>query len=466
MGFSVIILLLAATVAVSVSYLSRYRSTTRELVDHHVQEILTFGDLERILFEMKVELEVVITSVGSAQLEPFGEQRRAFRAGVERVRAEQEEFLDSFTPHVFSVLMGAPDRIDSTSTVMYGLAVQGEWDEVREIAEGIQNDLVAPLLRQTSVLLWAEDQQTKAMSLQILRQSSVARNRITLVSSIALILSLTMAVWTSTSITRPIKSLERTSVAISGGQLSLRSRLNRDDETGRLSRAFDHMVDSLERVLAEQRRFLADTSHNLLTPVTVIRGQLQVLRRSIQGASADEAFDLVFRELGRIKTILDELVLLAKSASVQALSYSEVRADEFLGDVFRSAEALGERSWQFEAPPLVKLRCDAGLLSAALLELAKNAVQHTETGGSIGLSGRLRSGGLAFEVADDGRGIHPEEHDRVFERFFRSRHSRGGEGSGLGLSIVKAVAEAHKGRVNVRSALGDGSTFTLWIPLA
>jgi len=223
-------------------------------------------------------------------------------------------------------------------------------------------------------------------------------------------------------------------------------------------------TESRERagLLAQQKRFLHDVSHELRTPVTIARGHLEVLKR-VNGGSGQE-IDVALDELERIEHILEGLLLLAKSKQPDFVVIEDVEMESFLEDVFMRWSVV-PRSWTLGKLALGTLRADPDALRNALDALLENAVKYTGPSDAIKLSARSRAGQLAIEVADEGRGLPPDELDRLFDRFARadSARSRAQGGAGLGLAIVDAIVRAHGGSCEASNS-DAGAVFTLRFP--
>ncbi len=249
-----------------------------------------------------------------------------------------------------------------------------------------------------------------------------------------------------------------------GGDLSLRvSYRGPEDEVGRLAGTVDMMLERIDHAFSAQRRLLSDIAHQLRTPLTVIRGHLEVLARNPE-ADADERGEtiaLVIDELEHVSLMVERLLLLGRALEPDFVEEEEVDIRSLLEDVFDAAEFLAPRRWQIEPGPPLVIRADATKLRGALLNLLDNAVKATDEQDTIRLTAR-QDRGLILEVSDTGRGLSDAEQSRLFERF--SRSSDRYRGSGLGLAIVKAVAEAHGGRVEVDSAPGAGARFRIVLP--
>jgi signal transduction histidine kinase len=250
------------------------------------------------------------------------------------------------------------------------------------------------------------------------------------------------------------------------------------DDVAQLAMNFNHMLERLESGFENQRRFVHDVSHELRTPMTIIRGYLELLRAG-DPADVDQTRELLLDELDRMQELVDDLLILARSGRPDFISPDWIEADDFLVAALNRVKVLGERRWQRDAQPGGLVHADRRRLTQAVEQLAANAVKHTSETDRIsvgaawaendddGAQQGARPGlakNLEIWVADTGAGIPAEDHQRIFERFGKGTNSTGTEGSGLGLSIVKAIAEAHGGTVRVESEVGKGSRFVLVIP--
>jgi two-component system, OmpR family, sensor kinase len=264
-------------------------------------------------------------------------------------------------------------------------------------------------------------------------------------------------------ILRPIREVTDTARAISESDLSGRIVVEGDDEIAELARTFNAMVDRLETAFVSQRAFVDDAGHELRTPITIVRGHLELL-----GDDPDErreAVALVTDELDRMSRIVDDLLLLAKLEHPEYLRPSLFDVEPFTEELFAKAQTLGDRRWRLAAASEGMVVADEQRLTQAVMNLARNAVEHTGPEAMITLGSAVLDGEVRFWVADTGPGIAPDEQAAIFERFARGGdRRRRSEGAGLGLAIVRAVAEAHGGRVELDSRLGAGAAFTVSIP--
>lgn len=267
----------------------------------------------------------------------------------------------------------------------------------------------------------------------------------------------------SDRILTPVHGLIDTSRAIGETDLSRRIDVAGDDEVAELADTFNEMLDRLEAAFEAQRRFVDEASHELKTPITAIRGHLEVL-----GDDPEEhrnTIELVLDEIDRMTRMVNDLLLLAKAERPDFLRTAPVDVAQLVRTVHAKATGLAERDWQLHADTDVTLTADRDRLTQALLQLAQNAVAHTDRDQTIRFAAIQGADRVMLSVSDEGPGIHPSEHDAIFEPFHRGDGANERTGNaGLGLPIVKAIAEAHGGHVEVDSAPGHGARFTLVLP--
>ncbi|MFJ4265184.1 sensor histidine kinase [Paenarthrobacter nicotinovorans] len=248
-----------------------------------------------------------------------------------------------------------------------------------------------------------------------------------------------------------------------------------DDDVSQLAIDFNRMLDRLEAGIEDQRQFVDDASHELRTPLTIIGGHLQLLQPS-DAADVAETRVLLLEEVDRMQSLVNELLVLARSGRPDFIRPDWVDADSFLEAAMERVRVLGDRHWQIEQLPGGWFQADRSRLTQAIEQLAANAVQSTEPGDiiSIGAAWVASEAGafgdkhheptIEIWVADTGCGISAMDQERIFDRFARAGMSRSSDGSGLGLPIVKAIAEAHGGSVRLSSRVNVGSRFVLSLP--
>ncbi len=277
----------------------------------------------------------------------------------------------------------------------------------------------------------------------------------------------------------PVRRLRQATESITFEDLSSRVLVPPgDDDVSQLATDFNRMLDRLETGIADQRQFVDDASHELRTPLTIIGGHLQLLQAG-DPQEVSETQVLLLEELDRMQSLVDELLLLAKSGRPDFIRLDWIDADSFLEAAMDRIKVLADRRWQIDKMPGGRFRADRNRLTQAVEQLAVNAVQSTRrhdvislgaawtgTPGGTAPPGHHEHSGAGVEiwVADSGCGISTADQERIFDRFARAGVSRGKEGSGLGLPIVKAIAEAHSGTLRVTSRVNEGSRFVLSLP--
>jgi two-component system, OmpR family, sensor kinase len=267
----------------------------------------------------------------------------------------------------------------------------------------------------------------------------------------------------------PLRRMARVAARVDAGDLSHRMELGGPrDEVRALAHSFDQMLDRLQDAFARQSAFVANASHELRTPLTVVRGQLEVLAMNPQ-PDAEEVrhVEAVVRpEIDRMSRLVEDLLLLAHAADPDLLRPEPVDLPEFLAGIMTGLQATTDRRLVVGPAPTLVIDADPDRLAQALQNLLRNAIVHTDPGGLVRLSAYRHGARVRLIVDDDGPGIPAEERGRIFDRFARLDAARGRDsgGAGLGLSIVRAIAVAHRGEVAVESSPEGGARFVLELP--
>jgi signal transduction histidine kinase len=283
------------------------------------------------------------------------------------------------------------------------------------------------------------------------------------VGAIVLLVAIGAAWFIAGRLLRPVRQLTESARSISETDLSQRIPVEGNDEIAELARTFNEMLDRLATAFASQRAFVDDAGHELRTPITIVRGHLELM--GDDPAERRETIALVTDELDRMARIVEDLLLLAKAEQPDFVRPEPVELSDLTTELLMKARALGDRDWQLDACATGVVHADAQRVAQAVLNLARNAVEHTEPGAQVGLGSDRRNGDVRLWVRDTGAGIDPAERERIFDRFARGRAGpRRSDGAGLGLAIARAVAVAHHGRIDLDSRVGAGATFTLVLP--
>jgi heavy metal sensor kinase len=249
-----------------------------------------------------------------------------------------------------------------------------------------------------------------------------------------------------------------------------------DVELAALARTFNELLDRLDAAHATQQRFVGDASHELRTPLTIVLGEIDVaLRRERAPAEYREVLESNREEIARLSHMVDNLLALARADAGEGLARrAPLDVHTLCGDVCDKFARIAEKAGvalilgPVPEPPAI-VHGDAVALERVVFNLVENALAHTPSGETVRVEVRRAAdgmGGIEIIVSDTGCGIAKENLPHLFERFYSVDKARSREagGAGLGLSIVHALVEAHGGRVAVSSTLGQGCTFTVWLP--
>ena len=258
----------------------------------------------------------------------------------------------------------------------------------------------------------------------------------------------------------PIRRLSAAASRITASDRNERIPVAGRDDISELTETVNDMLDRLDVALTSQRQLLDDVRHELKTPITIVRGHLELLD-SASPADIQATRALALDELDRMSRLVDDIEALADT---RALDARETDVADLTAEVFAKVSMLPGHRWELDEVAHVRATLDPGRITQAWLQLADNAAKYSPTGTPVSLGSRADDVWIEFWVSDHGPGIPPESRGRVFQRFGRVDSRRGIRGSGLGLPIVAAIAAAHGGRVALESS-ALGSRFTIEIPL-
>jgi heavy metal sensor kinase len=270
---------------------------------------------------------------------------------------------------------------------------------------------------------------------------------------------------------KPVDQMTETAHRIGAEHLAQRvEETGAGDELDRLAKTLNEMLGRLDAAFSQVRRFTADASHELQTPLTILKGELEV---ALRAPRSPEEYQAVLRsgleEIDRIAHLVEGLLLLARTeGGVLRMDRQPVDLAQLAEEVLGRLKVVADsRSVELRMGPVktVSVQGDRAHLMRLLYNLADNGIKYTDPGGRVTLSLQRRRNLAALEVSDTGRGISTEDRERIFQPFFRAPESLPERGVGLGLSIARSIAVAHGGEVLVTSAPGEGSTFTVLLPI-
>ena len=349
------------------------------------------------------------------------------------IAASDREYLDKKAPEV-SLNQGLPVVIDgkTVGTLIASGIHQGEWE----------NEFINSVGWAT---LWA--------------------------AAVASIAALILGVIIARHLTNPLAALSGAARRLAGRDFGYRVTVQTGDEIGELAKSFNQMAESLEQNEKLKRNLVADTAHELRTPLAILRGNLESLQEGVIEASPETIISL-HDEVVRISRLVDDLqdMSLADAGELR-LKRRKVGVDELVEKVAATFSVEAKyRNINFLADvhaALPAVYADPDRIVQVLLNILNNALSYTNPGGKVTLSAGQEGQDVVFSVKDTGAGISPEDLAYVFERFYRSdrSRSRASGGAGLGLAIAKGIVEAHGGRIWAESEVGKGSTFSFSIPV-
>jgi two-component system, OmpR family, sensor kinase len=432
-----------------------------------VRQVLVVQADDRIqeaLVQEAEELRALARGRDPATGRPFGERvRRIFRVFLQRnIPSRNETFLTFVEGRPFERSFEEPAyRLDQDPELVAQWAELTRTDRGRvETPAGEVDYLAVPLQRGGRSL--------GVFVAAIFRDLELAELRRAVLGAIGVgaltLLAGSLLAWRVTEgLLRRVGAVTDTARGISTGDMTRRLRVEGNDELSRLADTFNEMLDRLEEAFELQRRFVDDAGHELRTPITVIRGHLELMEDDPEERARTVA--LITDELERMQRIVNDLLVLAKAERPDFLNLEPVRLDRLTEEVRAKAAALGPRDWRVDQETPGVVVADRQRLTQAMMQLAQNAVQHTEEGAEIAVGSAMSNGMVRLWVRDTGPGLAEADRERIFQRFARGRGRRPSDGAGLGLAIVRAIAEAHHGAVAAESPPEGGSTFTITIPV-
>ena len=300
---------------------------------------------------------------------------------------------------------------------------------------------------------------------QITTAAEVLRSILWPVALILLVLDLLFAMLFSRWFTRPVQQLSSGAKEIAAGNYDIQLSVVHHDEIGQLAEDFNHMAAEVKRSAQLEKDILANVSHDLRTPLTLIKGYAETVR-DLTGTDAEkrtEQCNIIVDETDRLSTLVNSVMELSKVQSgAEKPNLIDFDMGELCFEVAGRYDALCDQNhWHLElqADEAAPVRADPAMMERVLHNLLGNAFHHIGADGQVMLRVLPRPDGCRVEIEDHGPGIPPEDLPYIFDRYYRARQDSGKVGTGLGLSITKAILQQHGFAFGVNSAVGQGSTF-------
>jgi len=273
---------------------------------------------------------------------------------------------------------------------------------------------------------------------------------------------------------QPISSIIRTADQISANNLGQRLELPQTrDEVRALAETFNRMVERIDAAFRSQQQFVADASHEMRTPLTVLRNELEFAIERLNDPAVKDGLQTSLAEADRLAHLAEDLLLLARiDASKLRLELMSIRLDEILLECIQHSNALATKKgirFKVTVDDVVHVEGDRERLKSIFFNLLNNAIKYSpdHTTVTVSLTGNPTRNMATVSIKDEGEGISAESLPHIFKRFYRADASRSGrDGHGLGLAIVERLVQLHRGEISVVSQPGNGSTFTVEFPLA
>jgi signal transduction histidine kinase len=420
--------------------------------------------VEQALNQEVQEFRILVSGKDPETAKPFGENITAiFDVFLRRNLPISNEYTIALLPDGFYASSSStlPESIERNSSIIehwQGLTepergkVDSSQEQIVYLAEPIK---INSKVKGVFVIAIATNSELQEINAAIMIVIRVTAATIVITSGLAWIFA--------GQILTPLRLLTKTVRTISENNLDKRLPVRGNDEVAQLSRTFNEMLDRLQSAFVTQREFLNDIGHELKTPITIIRGHLEVMGNTPEDHR--ETKKIALDELQRMNRLISDLMLLAKSEQPDFLYLEVVDICSLTEEIYGKVTAIADRNWQLDTVATGKIVVDCQRLIQAITNLAQNATKYTEPEDIIAIGSAINNNYLYLWVRDTGQGIPEVDKDRIFKRFQTGTHNCGHSTTGLGLSIVTAIAQAHGGKVRLSSSVDRGSEFTLVLPL-
>jgi signal transduction histidine kinase len=468
------------------------------LVAPAIYGLFALRQLQEIAYTLRTRDAVAVLALGRMQTalsEVNRWQANYLPLAIAGGDLEREQVRESIESHSADF----EAQLDWLARTGYGDAVRPTvelWDRLQETlrqeralvdarrldeAENYRGQVVAPVFDEMDASLHAMGEEINRQGADEVRRAQALAERSASTTLFSLGLALAAAVliagWLARSLLRPIHELRRGMSLVAEGDFEPRLAIapHRPDELGDLARSFDRMTQQLAELNRLQAEFVSVASHELKTPLSVIKGYVSLLQEGIYG-DVPEAQRKVLRSVSdqgdRLGRLIQQLLDISRfEAGGMRIEPRPIRLGSFLLELATSFEALSvpnQIEFQLEAAPGLpeRIEADPDRLNEVVGNLLSNAFKFTPRGGSIWLRALPDEGGVIFEVQDTGIGIPVSQLPRIFEKFFQVENAAQPKsiGSGLGLAISREIVEAHGGTITAESREGVGTTFRVFLP--
>jgi signal transduction histidine kinase len=472
LGLVIIAAVLIVPLVVARTSMHRLHDQVRSLREGEFQASLVLGRLRDALGDVRAR-EVALGVVKSDTV--HAELRDALRRAEALADSLDLYSLDAASRRIHADLERVRPAAEREFVAMRG----GRSAE----ADSISQRTIAPALHDADVAISPVEQElrtrTQARVFEAESELSKAEQILLAALVVALALASAIALWLTRSISRPVTALEQGMRAVAEGELdhSLAYETDRRDEFGRLASSFRTMSRQLAELDKLKAEYVSIASHELKTPINVILGYLQLMEEGIYGPVSDkqrQVIDTIGAQGRTLARLASQLLDVSRfEAGGGRIDPRPIKLHAMLDELERTFHVLAvQRGIDFHITRLPGLPdevvWDAERVNEVTGNLLSNAFKFTPTGGTIELTAAPEDSVVRIEVRDTGAGIPPEQLPHVFKKFYQAdnQDAASAKGSGLGLAIAKEIVEAHKGHIHLDSRVGEGTTFTLTLPVS
>jgi signal transduction histidine kinase len=472
LGLVIIAAVLIVPLVVARTSLHRLHDQVRSLREGEFQASLVLGQLRDALGEVRareVALGVVKSDTVHAQLRDALVRAEVLADSLDRYN------LDTAARRIHADL----ERVGPAAEAEFAAMRAGRSTQ----ADSVSQRMIAPALHDADMALSPVEQElrtrTRARVLEAESELSNAEQISLAALVVALILAAGIALWLTRSISRPVTALEEGMRAVAEGELdhTLAYEMDRRDEFGRLAVSFREMSRQLGELDKLKAEYVSIASHELKTPINVILGYLQLMEEGVYGHVTDkqlQVLDTIGTQGRTLARLASQLLDVSRfEAGGGRIEPRPIKLNGMLDELERTFHVLAvQRDIDFHimrVPGLPdEVTWDPERINEVTGNLLSNAFKFTPAGGTIELTAAPADGSVRIQVRDTGAGIPAEQLPHVFEKFFQADNQRSAsaKGSGLGLAIAKEIVEAHRGQILCESHVGEGTTFTLILPVS
>lgn len=478
LAFSFFFIILIATTMgiISIFYFTKLNAITAEITTRNHPRIEAVNEIKNSIQDLERAVETHLSrlnetradSVIQPSLAVVQDELDEIEQSLEVLKSIQVSSQDTtFQKWIF----GFGERFARLKLVTAELAGQSQKVKAKEVTAVTESEffeITNDLKKECNRLRRTETEKVDYLSSQARAKSLAGFKYVIILLFLGLMVGIILAYRTTFALARPIGQLSEATELVSKGNLDVKLQVNNPPELKQLVESFSRMTARLKDAFEKQKLLVAQVSHQLRTPLTIVRGHAEVALRGPEKELAEykQALSQVIESTKQISKFVANLLTLSQAEFGQLpLNRSIVDLNEILRDVYQQAQALyGSRNFQLKLEDerqALQVNADPERIKELLIILIENAVKYTKPKGLIEIGSRVDSNQIQAFVKDDGIGISEKHLPHIFDRFYRVKNENAQSGFGLGLTIAKWIIEAHQADMTVESQVGKGSCFTV-----